>query len=416
MNKKNYQAKIKSDLKISFYNDFIEWDVFYFDEIFSFIQTNNFTRSSMNNIKGNVKNIHYGDILVKYNTILEELSVLPYINDGIDITKYKKNAYVKNGDIIIADTAEDYTAGKAIELKNVTSKVLSGLHTFLCRPKIKIAPMYLGYYLNSNQYHNQLIKLLTGVKVYSISKTNIVKTLIALPKSYEEQKKIAECLKSIDDLILQEEDKLEKLKSHKNGLLQKLFPQDNKCMPELRFKRYNQKWEKMTFDNLLDYERPEKYIVESTNYESFGTPVLTANKAFILGYSSEKFGIYKNVPVILFDDFTTDKKFVDFPFKVKSSAIKILKPKGQNNLKFIFELMNNTKFTFTEHKRYYISTYKNIAIFATKNKQEQQKIAECLSSIDDLISAQAEKIEALKQHKKGLLQGLFPSIEEVENE
>ena len=238
MNKKNYQAKIKSDLKISFYNDFIEWDVFYFDEIFSFIQTNNFTRSSMNNIKGNVKNIHYGDIIVKYNTILEELSVLPYINDGIDITKYKKNAYVKNGDIIIADTAEDYTAGKAIELKNVTSKVLSGLHTFLCRPKIKIAPMYLGYYLNSNQYHNQLIKLLTGVKVYSISKTNIVKTLIALPKSYEEQEKIAECLKSIDDLILQEEDKLEKLKSHKMGLLRKLLPEQDKNFPVLRFPKF----------------------------------------------------------------------------------------------------------------------------------------------------------------------------------
>ena len=280
----------------------------------------------------------------------------------------------------------------------------------------KYSKDYIYYAINSEAFRLKIFKNSTGSTRRRIG-LDILKNLeMLILKEKEEQEKIAECLKSIDDLLLQEEDKLEKLKSHKNGLLQKLFPQDNKCMPELRFKRYNQKWEKMTFDNLLDYERPEKYIVESTNYESSGTPVLTANKAFILGYSSETFGIYKNVPVILFDDFTTDKKFVDFPFKVKSSAIKILKPKGQNNLKFIFEIMNNTKFTFTEHKRYYISTYKNIAIFATKNKQEQQKIAECLLSIDNLISAQTRKIELLKQHKKGLLQGLFPSIEEVENE
>lgn len=434
MNKKNYQAKIKSDLKISFYNDFIEWDVFYFDEIFSFIQTNNFTRSSMNNIKGNVKNIHYGDILVKYNTILEELSVLPYINDGIDITKYKKNAYVKNGDIIIADTAEDYTAGKAIELKNVTSKVLSGLHTFLCRPKIKIAPMYLGYYLNSNQYHNQLIKLLTGVKVYSISKTNIVKTLIALPKSYEEQEKIAECLKSIDDLILQEEEKLEKFKSYKKGLLQNLFPMQNKNVPELRFPSFYEEWDIKKLESICMFRNGGSYesnIIENGKYN-----LITLNSIDIDGNLKDNhhtincgdWYLCKNDIVMILSDVATGR------FLGLSAII------PQNN-KFVLNqrvgLLRTDKDKSADYIRYFINqnqkyfmthgqgaNQKNLSkedilsfcIKIPKKIEEQQKIANCISSIDDLISAQTKKIELLKQHKKGLLQGLFPSIEEVENE
>ena len=429
MNKKNYPAKIKSDLKISFYNDFIEWDVFYFDEIFSFIQTNNFTRSSMNNIKGNVKNIHYGDILVKYNTILEELSVLPYINDGIDITKYKKNAYVKNGDIIIADTAEDYTAGKAIELKNVTSKVLSGLHTFLCRPKIKIAPMYLGYYLNSNQYHNQLIKLLTGVKVYSISKTNIVKTLIALPKSYEEQEKIAECLKSIDDLILQEEDKLEKLKSHKKGLLQKLFPKDNKSMPELRFPQYKEQWllekliKKVIYKNGKAHEDSivinGRYIVVNSKFISTnGLIKKYSNSPNLLAKKGDILVVLSDVPngKALGKCFMVDK---DETYTV-NQRVCCLTPVNIDK-KYLFFILNRNNYFLsfddgigqTNLKKEDVLAF---SFYAPQNSKEQQKIANCISSIDDLISAQTRKIELLKQHKKGLLQGLFPSIEEVENE
>ena len=419
MNKKNYQAKIKSDLKISFYNDFIEWDVFYFDEIFSFIQTNNFTRSSMNNIKGNVKNIHYGDIIVKYNTILEELSVLPYINDGIDITKYKKNAYVKNGDIIIADTAEDYTAGKAIELKNVTSKVLSGLHTFLCRPKIKIAPMYLGYYLNSNQYHNQLIKLLTGVKVYSISKTNIVKTLIALPKSYEEQEKIAECLKSIDDLILQEEDKLEKLKSHKMGLLRKLLPEQDKNFPVLRFPKFkNSKgWINKKLGTLCEIETgkldanamvqngkyhfytcaKEYYLIDKYAYDTEAL-LISGNGAHVgyIHYHKGKFNAYQRTYIL--KNFNKNIFYIKV-FLEKNLKQRINTEKNEGNTPYIR-----------------LNTLSDMEIIYPVQNEEQKKIAECLSSIDDLISAQTEKIETLTQHKKGLLQGLFPSIKEVENE
>lgn len=182
-------------------------------------------------------------------------------------------------------------------------------------------------------------------------------------------------------------------------------------VPKFRFPKYvnSEQWISTELSSLLDYERPDLYIVESDNYKNEGIPVLTANKSFILGYTDEKNNIYSRVPVIIFDDFTTEKKYVDFPFKVKSSAIKILKPKGNNVLKFVFELMNTINFEAKEHKRYYISTYQKLFVYVPKDVKEQQNIADCLSSTDDLIDAESRKLKALEKYKKGLMQKLFPS-------
>ena len=171
----------------------------------------------------------------------------------------------------------------------------------------------------------------------------------------------------------------------------------------------SEQWISTELSSLLDYERPDLYIVESDNYKNEGIPVLTANKSFILGYTDEKNNIYSRVPVIIFDDFTTEKKYVDFPFKVKSSAIKILKPKGNNVLKFVFELMNTINFEAKEHKRYYISTYQKLFVYVPKDVKEQQNIADCLSSTDDLIDAESRKLKVLEKYKKGLMQKLFPA-------
>ena len=182
-------------------------------------------------------------------------------------------------------------------------------------------------------------------------------------------------------------------------------------VPKFRFPKYvnSEQWISTELSSLLDYERPDLYIVESDNYKNEGIPVLTANKSFILGYTDEKNNIYSRVPVIIFDDFTTEKKYVDFPFKVKSSAIKILKPKGNNVLKFVFELMNTINFEAKEHKRYYISTYQKLFACVPKDVKEQQKIADCLFSIDDLIDAESRKLKVLEKYKKGLMQKMFPA-------
>ncbi|RJQ33051.1 restriction endonuclease subunit S [Candidatus Parcubacteria bacterium] len=166
-------------------------------------------------------------------------------------------------------------------------------------------------------------------------------------------------------------------------------------------------WQMKQIKDLLSYERPDKYIVESEKYINNGTPVLTANKSFILGYTDEKDGIYNDVPAIIFDDFTTDSKFVDFSFKVKSSAIKILKERNnQTDIRFIYEKMKSINFPTGSHKRYYISQYQNMEVVVPP-LPEQKKIAEILGTVDDEIRKTDEVIVATEKLKRGLMQQLF---------
>ena len=184
---------------------------------------------------------------------------------------------------------------------------------------------------------------------------------------------------------------------------------NNNNTPRLRFPGFTGEWVEKKLGELLTYEQPTPYLVTDTNYKKSGIPVLTAGKTFILGYTDETHGVYDNLPVIIFDDFVTESKFVDFPFKVKSSAMKMLKLLDENNnLHLIYELMQLLQYPVKEHKRYWISEYSRLTIPLPPSPAEQQKIASCLSAMDDLIAAQAEKVEALKEKKTGLMQQLFP--------
>lgn len=248
----------------------------------------------------------------------------------------------------------------------------------------------------------------------SVNMDSFKKLTIPYPSSILEQKKIADCFVSIDKEIDVTKHKLEQLKEHKKGLMQRLFPAKGKTTPELRFPEFQNdgEWIPRPLSDILNYEQPVPYIVEDDTYKKEGIPVLTANKGFILGYTDESFGIYNKLPVIIFDDFTTDKKYVDFPFKIKSSAIKLLtlKYEKRDNLRFIFECMNNIVFNEKEHKRYYISEYQHINIYVPSSLQEQNQIADTLLSVDKQISEYDKKIKALELHKKGLMQQLFPKL------
>ncbi len=190
-----------------------------------------------------------------------------------------------------------------------------------------------------------------------------------------------------------------------------------KHIPNLRFPEFKNsgEWNKIALEDILDYEQPTKYIVESDNYKEEGTPVLTANKSIILGYTKELHNIYETLPTIIFDDFTADSKYIDFPFKIKSSAIKLLtvKCEREDNLRFIFETIQLIPFEAKEHKRHYISEFQKQSIYIPQNPAEQKKIADCLSSLDDYINATQEKIEILQAHKKGLIQQLLPALGET---
>lgn len=179
-------------------------------------------------------------------------------------------------------------------------------------------------------------------------------------------------------------------------------------MSNLNKKTIPKGWKIKKISALLDYERPDKYIVKDTAYsDKYKIPVLTANKSFVLGFTDEDFGIYDNVPVIIFDDFTTDSKYVDFSFKVKSSAIKILKAKNKDvNLKFAYKKIKSIKFLVGNHKRYYISEYQNLDVVIPKI-DEQTKIAEILSAVDEDIEKTEQIIKGIERMKKGLMRELL---------
>ena len=171
-------------------------------EIFEYLQNNTLSRDSLNYKNPNIKNIHYGDILVKFDEILDGSNKdIPYINSDLDLSKFSKSL-LKDGDIIFSDTAEDDTVGKAIELQNVNAPfILSGLHTIPCRPLIPFGKGYLGNFLNSDSYRMQLRPLVQGIKVSSISKSALKDTMIEYPKNLDEQEKIGSLFQDIAKMI-----------------------------------------------------------------------------------------------------------------------------------------------------------------------------------------------------------------------
>ena len=202
-----------------------EWEEHAFSDIFTFIPNNTLSRANLNNENGSVQNIHYGDVLIKFRECLNvQNERLPFISDVQDIERYHKVRLV-NGDVIIADTAEDETVGKCTELIGLAGEIIvPGLHTIAIRPNKMFASGYLGFYMNSNSYREQLTQIMQGIKVLSISKTAISHTKIRFPSSINEQEKIARSLSSINDEIKSYEDKITALELHKKGLMQQLFP------------------------------------------------------------------------------------------------------------------------------------------------------------------------------------------------
>ena len=174
------------------------------------------------------------------------------------------------------------------------------------------------------------------------------------------------------------------------------------------FENIPKNWEKVALENLLEYEQPTNYIVASEEYnDSYPTPVLTAGKSFILGYTNETEGIYQNTPVIIFDDFTTESKFVDFEFKVKSSAMKILKAKDNDTLKYLYYLMQILPFNNTQHKRYWISEYSKIKIGIPKDINEVKEIVKVLDAASEIIRLRTACIESAQFLIPALFQEMF---------
>lgn len=248
----------------------IDWKLQTFEETFRVLSNNTLSRENLNNRGGAVRNIHYGDILTKFPEILDcKGEDIPYLNDLSLITA--NTQLLQDGDIVIADTAEDETVGKTIEVQNLgNGKLVAGLHTIPCRVKKgDFAPGWLGYYMNSHIYHDQIIPFITGIKVSSISKTAIAETIILVPP-VEEQGHIIETLMQIEKLIKKETEIIDKIKSFKAGCLTKMFPKEGETTPEMRYSEYTDDWEQRKFAELTDIRSASR--VHKEEWQTSGVP------------------------------------------------------------------------------------------------------------------------------------------------
>ncbi|KFF78318.1 restriction endonuclease subunit S [Serratia marcescens] len=241
----------------------------------------------------------------------------------------------------------------------------------------------------------------TSGSMKNITKGELLTLKILIPP-LPEQKKIAQALSTWDKAIMATEQLLANSHQQKKVLRQQLLT------GKTRFPEFNGKWERRELGKLLEYKQPTLYLVSSTDYnDDYEIPVLTAGKTFILGYTNELEGIYREkLPVIIFDDFTTDSKFVDFPFKAKSSAMKILTARDGVSIKYVFEAMQMLDFKIGGHQRHWISIFSN-QVIAIPEIAEQRKIASALSCVDGEIEILKQKLNNLKQEKKALVQQLL---------
>ena len=200
------------------------WEQRKLDKIFISLQNNTLSRSDLSNQEGIAYNIHYGDVLIKFNDVLNVSNEKIPMIKNINALKKFKSSHLQNGDIVVADTAEDETVGKCCEIQGITDEiVISGLHTIPYRPLINFGDGYLGYYLNSNSYHHQLLPLMQGIKVTSISKSSLKDTSVLFPKQITEQEKIGSLFSKLDNLITLHQSKCDNLKEVKKYMLQNMF-------------------------------------------------------------------------------------------------------------------------------------------------------------------------------------------------
>ncbi|EPL9181977.1 restriction endonuclease subunit S [Serratia marcescens] len=251
--------------------------------------------------------------------------------------------------------------------------------------------------------HRDIFSFLSrqGAGRYKLNKASLEKIPLIVPP-LGEQKKIAKIISAWDKAIAITEKLLANSQQQKKALRNQLLT-GKRCFPE-----FNGKYERKELGELLEYKQPTPYLVNSTDYnDDYEIPVLTAGKTFILGYTNELEGVYREkLPVIIFDDFTTDSKFVDFPFKAKSSAMKILTAREGVSIKYVFEAMQMLDFNIGGHQRHWISIFSN-QVIAIPEIAEQRKIASALSCADGEIETLKQKLNHLKQEKKALMQQLL---------
>lgn len=388
-----------------------DWDVKSFGEIFTILPNNTFSRAQLSYEVGTVKNIHYGDVLVRFGCILDCKSEnLPYVNENHN--KYLKSR-LQEGDLIFADTAEDKTVGKAIEIINVgDSKIVSGLHTIPCRAKESIfAAKWLGYYANHDIFHDQLSPYITGIKVSSISKAALQKTLFVVPPM-QEQKEIAQVLYDMDKLILSLEKLIEKKKAIKKTLLQKMFPDEGETTPELRLPGFTEAWEQRKLEDIVEFLDTMRKPLEGTKRVAGPYPYYGASGIvdYVDGY------LFDEELILLSEDGAniTDRNYpicflATGRYWVNNHA-HVLRTKEGNENNFICNSLEGKDYnkynTGMAMPKLNQEVCRNITVYCP-SYEEQKKIGDYLRNLDNLITLHQRKLEKYRKIKQGMMQKLL---------
>ena len=343
------------------------------------VPNNTLSRVELSYDEGTVLNVHYGDVLIKYGSVLDvqkdDIPRIPHrcIEDF-------NGALLQDGDVIIADTAEDETTGKACEIGNLQgSAIVSGLHTMVCRPRNRMALGYLGYYLNSNAYHHQLLPLMQGIKVLSLSRSNIQKTTVSYPSAMKEQQLIASYFSQLDHLIT----------LHQRQHFLHSTP-DISLSVRLIHPFYTSSWEQRKLGELVDVcsGRDYKHLSEGT-IPVYGTGgyMLSVNDA--LSYDRDAIGIGRKG--------TIDRPYIlKAPFWTVDTLFYAI-PREKADLNFAFDIFQNIDWKKKDESTGVPSLSKtainDIDVLAPKHG-EQQTIGQFFAAIDHLITLHQRKGKA----------------------
>ena len=407
----------KPKIRFKGYED--DWEQRKLGDVLVSLQNNTLSRADLSKEIGVAKNVHYGDVLIKFGEVLDvSKEKLPMILDENVLTKYNAS-FLQNGDVIVADTAEDSTVGKCSEIAGLIDEVvLSGLHTIPYRPVEKFASGYLGYYLNSNAYHHQLIPLMQGIKVTSISKSAMQDTGIIYPKLIEEQAKIGTYFQSLDHLITLHQRKCEETKSLKKYMLQKMFPENGKCVPEIRFSGFSDDWEQRKVGNFLTESREVGHkgdVAHKMTVKLWSKGICEKNEA---GSSNTQYFIRHTGQFIYSKLDFLNCAFGVVPKNLESFETTADVPAfdcNEINPYFMFYTAIQPAFYkkngiiadgSRKAKRIHVETFLNMPFFIP-NLEEQNKIVDALSSLDHLITHHQHKCDELQKLKKFMLQNMF---------
>jgi type I restriction enzyme, S subunit len=382
-----------------------------YGDIYSFYSTNSLSRDKLNYENGNVKNIHYGDIHTKFKTMFDiQNENVPFINNDIDLSKIKDESYCLNGDLVIADASEDYNdIGKTMEILNLNNeKVIAGLHTFLARPKKhNMALGFMGYLLQSWKVRKQIMTIAQGTKVLSLSTSRLAEIKLNIP-SKKEQEKIASFLSSIDRKIEQLTKKESLLQEYKKGVMQKIFNQ------EIRFKADDGSefcdWKEKELSFLYKIKKGSQLnkdtLTEEGNYPAINGGINPS------GYTTDWNTQENTITISEGGNSCGYINYITTKFWSGGHNYSLQDLKIQHNNIFIYQyLKHNEKAIMRLRVGSGLPNIQKGDIDAFKIQtpclEEQTKIANFLSSIDNKIENAKKELEKTKEFKKALLQQMF---------